>query len=497
MPKIKQIKDSIVIVTGKEKYEENQRFQLSEDSTGIVLNASQNEAKLLVVGNTSKIKVNKIIKKIKTDVNVKTYEYYFGKIISPFGDVIHPTNFIKPKNPKLIGKSYINNPSPSILDRIKITEPLNTGITAIDSLIPIGKGQRELIIGDRFSGKTSLAISAIIHQKDNELYVIYVSIGQKRSSIKNQFSFLKQKNATKKLIYLYANADSPAEQFYAPKIGMAMAESIAYNGKDVLIVIDDLTKHANIYREISLSMGINPGREAYPTDIFYQHSSILERAGKFSAKYNNGSITCIPIVETVQNDVASLIPSNIISITDGQIFSSTKMFNKGLFPSINILYSVSRTGSLVQTKLMQLISKNLKKQYSSLFEISKFASMSIKINETFDEKIKQWDGINNLFIQYGYEGLTEKMMAVLITLFNKGKISNIKNSSEFSTAFRNYCNKDKIAKKVLSRINYKTIVEPKMIQQIETIFGPFVLAASNEYGDLISSNEYNILKGEL
>ncbi len=495
MSKIKKIKDNIVVIEGKEKYEENQRFKLSEKTIGIVLNAERNKANLLVLGNTLDIKLNSTVKKIEKQDYIKTYKHYFGKIISPFGNVVYPSSFEEPKKPILIGKSHIDNPSPSIMDRLKINKTLNTGITAIDALIPIGKGQRELIIGDRSSGKTSLTLSTIVNQKNKNVKVIYVSIGQKKNTVIQKYNFLKLEKAVDNLIYIYAHADSATEQFYAPKIGMAMAESIAYNGEDVLIIIDDLTKHANIYREISLSMGINPGREAYPNDIFYQHSSLLERAGNFSSKYKNASITCIPIVETIQNDVASLIPSNIISITDGQIFTSVDMFNKSLFPSIDISFSVSRTGSSVQSPLMKKVSKGLKKKYSILLEISKFANMSIEINENLAQKVKEWEGINNLFIQYGFVGLKEEMMAIMITLFNLDKLSSISKPSEFSILFRKFCNENKLAKKVLSRINAENIKTPKIIQQIETVFVPFVEAASNKYGNLISSSEYNFLKG--
>ena len=495
MAKIIKIKDNIAVIVGKEKYAENQRFKLSKEAIGIVLNAEKNKANLLVLGDTSEIQINSIVKKIEIEDYVKTYKHYFGKIISPFGNVVYPSDFKEPEKPILIGKSYLNNPSPSIMDRVKINKALNTGIMAVDSLIPIGKGQRELIIGDRSTGKTSLTLSTIVHQKDKNLKIVYVSIGQKKNTVIQKYNFLKLENAVDNLIYIYAHSDSATEQFYAPKIGMAMAESIAYNGEDVLIIIDDLTKHANIYREISLSMGINPGREAFPNDIFYQHSSLLERSGNFSSKYKNASITCIPIVETIQNDIASLIPSNIISITDGQIFTSVDMFNKSLFPSINISFSVSRTGSSVQSELMRKVSKGLKKKYSMLLEISKFANMSIEINENLEQKIKEWEGINNLFIQYGFAGLTEEMMAVMITLFNQGNLSNINKPSEFSILFRKFCHEDDLAKKVLSRINAENIDKPKIIQQINAIFVPFVEAASNKYGNLISSNEYNFWKG--
>ena len=492
MVKISQIKDNIIKVTGKEKYSQNQIFKLDENCFGIVLTAKQDKATLLVYGDKTKLTVGKTIEKYAMDNFVNLYEEYFGSIISPIGQIIHPDSSKKPS--KLLGKSHRLNKSPAILDRRPLDIPLETGIFTIDTMIPIGKGQRELIIGDRNTGKTSIAINMMVSQAKKNTKTIYVAVGQKRNSITNLFNLLKSYDALENTIIIFSNPTSPAEQYLAPTIGMAMAESLAYTGEDVLIIFDDLTKHANICREISLSIGKSPGREAFPTNIFSEHSSLLERSGKFSNKYNKGTITAIPIVETVQGDLASLIPSNIISITDGQIFTNVELFNKGEFPSIDIHLSVSRTGSAVQSKLLRKVSKGLKTEISLLAEVKKLADISVNISESLSKKIEKWDQLNNLLIQTGYEGYSNKMIAILLKLFRMDKFKNIQNSIDFYNAFINYCKQDQGAKIIIEKINEENIDTKEIEEQIEFIFTPLTDAASGVKGGIVSEKEFAKLK---
>ena len=495
MTKITQIKDNIITITGKNKYKEGDVYKLADGVTGMLISATETKAKLLANGDPSLIKLNSNPTLLKSDDDVLVYEHYFGRIISPSGESIHPMDLKVPTKKKLIGKSPMLNNSPSIMDRVELNEPLETGIIAIDTMIPIGKGQRELIIGDRTTGKTSIVMSTIINQKDNDIKVVYVALGQKRNSVISLYNTLKEHDALKNTIVVFANPDSSSEQFVAPNVGMAMAEAIAYKGQDVLVIFDDLTKHANVYREISLSVGRNPGREAYPTDIFYQHSSLLERAGKFSKKYNGGSITALPIVETVQGDLASLIPSNVISITDGQLFTSSEMFNKGIYPSINIQLSVSRTGTSVQSKVLRNASQGLKADHATLSEIKKFADMSIDITDELAAKIRSWDGMNNLLVQYGYIGYTREMIVVLIRLLRMSGLDKIADASDFSVAMHSFIKKDKAAKLVLNNIKENKMSIEDIDEQIKSIFAPLAKAASGVYGDLFSSKEYDKLKG--
>lgn len=496
MAKIIKIKDSIVTIKGKEKYKLNEQYKLSSKSFGIVLSAKADIAQLLIVGDASEIKNNSTVKKIKANNDIAAYEHYFGRIIDPFGNTVHPFNTKEPKTKKLIGKSNRLNISPSVIERTKLEKPLDTGLVAIDTMIPIGLGQRELIIGDRTTGKTSIALSAIINQKKNNVKSIYVAIGQKRNSVISLYNTLEEHGALDNTIVIFANPDSSAEQFLAPTIGMAMAEAIAYKGNDVLIVIDDLTKHANVYREISLSIGRNPGREAYPTDIFFQHSSLLERSGKFTKAYKNGSITCLPIVETVQGDLASLIPSNVISITDGQIFTNAESFNKGLFPAINVQLSVSRTGTSVQSKEVRAASKSLKSEHAMLSEIKKFADMSIDISDELIKKIERWDGINNLLVQYGYEGYSREQIIILIAMFRMGLLSKLVDSTKFSNAFRKLCKSDPAAKAIIKKVSKDGMMEDKqLLSEIKIIFGELANVASGKFGGLYTKKEYDKMKG--
>lgn len=496
MPKISKIKDNIVTIKGSAKYKIDDRYQLSKNAVGVVLKATEDEANLLVVGDPSDVKVNVSVNQIKANEEVEVYKHYFGKIINPFGEVIHPNGFEVPKKPEKIGTSLRLNKSPSIIDRVKLSEPIDTGIIAIDTMIPVGKGQRELIIGDRSTGKTSIALSTIVNQRNSKVKCIYVAIGQKRNSVISVYNSLKTHDALKNTIVVFSNPDSSAEQLFAPTIGMAMAEALAYNGEEVLIVIDDLTKHANVCREISLSIGKNPGREAYPTDIFFQHSSLLERAGKFSKKYNNGSITCLPIVETVQGDLASLIPSNIISITDGQIFMNTEAYNKGLLPAIDIQLSVSRTGSSVQSRVIKEYSKGLKTEHATLSDVKKFADMSIDISDSLIEKIEKWDAMNNILVQYGFDGYTRQEIVLLIKLFRTGKLSKMSNPSLFSTLFRYVCRKDYAGRALINRVNDQDYDEELFEEQIIAIFEPLIEASNGIYGKLYSEGEVKKIKGE-
>ena len=495
MPKIKRITDTIVTIEGARKYKLWEPFLLAKDTYGTVMMATEKEAKLLVFGDAANVKVGKTVKPFKENLDIKVYNDYFGKIITPFGSILHPVLQDKPKG-KALGSSKRINKGPSIMERVKLNEPLETGILAIDTMIPIGKGQRELIIGDRSTGKSSIALNTIINQKDKKTKVIYVAIGQKRNSVISFYNTLKDHGALDNTIVLFANPDSSPQQFYAPTVGMAMAEALAYKGEDVLIIFDDLTKHANVYREISLSIGRNPGREAYPTDIFYQHSSLLERAGKFGKNFGNGSITALPIVETVQEDIASLIPSNIISITDGQIFTNAEMFNKGLFPAIDVQLSVSRTGSSVQSPDMKELSAGLKQEHAMLSEIKKFADMSIDISQSLMKKVERWHGLNNLLIQFGYEGYTPEMMQVLTYMYKVGALGKIEDPRNFSNSFRKFVAKDPAAKQILQSLKDKTFASEELLeQQIAVVFAPLAKAASNVFGDLISAKEYKKMKG--
>ena len=495
MPKIYKIKDNIVTVKGKHNYYQDEYFNLSKNVKGFVLSATTTEAQLLVVGNPSELKINTLIKPTTQSTKIEVKNEYFGSIISPFGEVIQKSS----KKSKIITKKTygeLEQKSPSILERIALNKPVDTGMLVIDTMIPIGKGQRELIIGDRNTGKSTIAINTIINQKKNKVKSIYVAIGQKRSSVIKTYNILKETKTLDNTIIIFANPDSSAQQFLAPKIGMAMAEALAYQGEDVVIVFDDLTKHANVYREISLSIGKSPGREAYPTDIFFQHSSLLERAGQFNKKYKNGSITALPIVETVQGDLASIIPSNVISITDGQIFTSSDMFNNGEYPAVNVQLSVSRTGSAVQSKMIKQASNGLKAQHAKLFEIKKFADMSIDMSDSLDKKIKQWQGINNILLQFGNYGYSREVIVILIEMFKAGAMADLESPRDFSLVIQEFINNDPVGKKIADKIKNEKMSTKDLQFAVKNIFVPLALAEAGESNLLFSQNEIKAMKGD-
>ncbi len=494
MPKISRIKDNIVTLSGKYKYTMDQYWKLSKNTKGFVLSASETGAKLLVVGDPGEIKVNDSVTLSKDNHEVSVYKHQFGKVISPFGEVLHPVSKVKTTGKTPFAKGSLETPSVPILDREPLDEPLNTGMLAIDTMIPVGKGQRELIIGDRNTGKTTIAVNTIINQKGTDVKTIYVAIGQKRSSIISTYNTLVKNDAMDNAIIIFSNPDSAAQQFLAAKIGMAMAQAIAFKGEDVLIVFDDLTKHSNVYREVSLSIGRSPGREAHPTDIFFQHASLLEKAGKFNKKYKNGTITALPIVETIQGDLASLIPSNVISITDGQIFTSANMFNNGKFPAIDIKLSVSRTGSAVQSKIIRNASKSLKADYTKLFEIQKFSDMSIDVSKELEMKIEKWNGLNSALLQFGNEGHSKATMVIILELYRYGALGKLEKPKIFSNIIRNFIKTDKVAKKVAKKIESGKITKKELDDAVKGIFIPLAKTASGESGNLFSRKEIEELE---
>ncbi len=304
----------------------------------------------------------------------------------------------------------VDSKAPMFSEREQLSSPLKTGIFAIDTLIPIGLGQRELIIGDRKTGKTSIALSTIINQKNRDIKVIYVSLGQKQTSITNVYQILKDHDALEYTMIISAQPELKLSQYIAPYIAMAKAESIAAKNQDVLIVFDDLTKHANVYRELSLILERSGGREAYPADLFYLHSRLIERGGKFTKSIGGGSITVLPIIETVEGDFATLLATNVISITDGQIITDTQLSKRNIFPAINVSLSVSRTGSAVQTKIIKSISRQLSKIHTQYVDAKKYEMIALDVSKDIKQIIGRGNILVKTFEQNGYLGMSSKKM---------------------------------------------------------------------------------------
>lgn len=379
--RVLSVGDGIARVHGLDNVQSGELVTFSSGVTGMVLNLEADNVGIVIFGNDRDIKEGDDVKRTKTIVDVPVGKELLGRVVDALGNPIDGLGAIKAKK-----RSKVEVKAPGIITRKSVDEPMQTGIKAIDSLVPVGRGQRELIIGDRQTGKTTLAVDAIINQKtvnkgtdeSKKLYCIYVAIGQKRSSVARLVKTLQESGAMEYSIVVAATASDPAPlQYLAPYTGCAMGEYFRDNGMHALIVYDDLSKHAQAYRQMSLLLRRPPGREAYPGDVFYLHSRLLERAAKLDDNYGGGSLTALPIIETQAGDVSAYIPTNVISITDGQIFLETELFYKGIRPAINVGLSVSRVGSAAQTKAMKKVSGTIKldlAQYREMASFSQFAS---------------------------------------------------------------------------------------------------------------------------
>ena len=372
------IGDGIALIYGLKKVMMSELLVFPNDVYGMVMNLEENSVGCVLLGKDSLIHEGDIVKRTHKVVEVGVGDELLGRVINALGKPIDGLGEIKTTSTR-----PIEMPAPKIMDRESVNTPLLTGIKAIDSMIPIGKGQRELIIGDRQTGKTAIAIDTILNQKDKNVYCIYVAIGQKNSSIAQLVSKLEDYGAMKYTTIVCAGASESAPLLYiAPYAATSIAEYWMLQGKDVLIVYDDLSKHAVAYRTLSLLLKRSPGREAYPGDIFYIHSRLLERACHLKKELGGGSITALPIIETQAGDISAYIPTNVISITDGQIFLSSDLFNKGQRPAIDSGLSVSRVGSAAQYKSMKYVSASMKIELANYLELLEFSRFGSDLDKT-------------------------------------------------------------------------------------------------------------------
>ncbi|MCF2684032.1 F0F1 ATP synthase subunit alpha [Faecalicatena contorta] len=362
---------------------------------GMVQDIRRDQVGCIILGKDTEIKQGTKVTRTKKKAGVPVGESYVGRIINALGAPIDGKGEIKADDYRAIEQE-----APGIVDRQSVNQPLETGILAIDSMFPIGRGQRELIIGDRQTGKTSIAVDAILNQKGKDVICIYVAIGQKASTVAKLVNTLTKNGAMDYSIVLSSTAsDSASLQYIAPYAGTAMAEYFMYKGKDVLIVYDDLSKHAVAYRALSLLLERSPGREAYPGDVFYLHSRLLERSSKLSNELGGGSITALPIIETQAGDVSAYIPTNVISITDGQIFLESDLFNSGMRPAVNVGLSVSRVGGAAQAKAMKKAAGTIRIDLAQYREMEVFTQFSSDLDETTKEQLQYGKGLMELLKQ--------------------------------------------------------------------------------------------------
>lgn len=372
-----QVGDGIARVYGLENCMSGELLEFPGEVYGMALNLEEDNVGAVIMGPDIGIKEGDIVKPTGRVVEVPVGEELIGRVVNPLGLPIDGRGEIKAE-----AHRPVEYPAPGVLQRKSVNQPLQTGIKAIDSMIPIGKGQRELIIGDRQTGKTAIAIDTIINQKGKDVICIYVAIGQKKSTVAQLVQNLENKGAMDYTIVVSATASEVAPlQYIAPYAGCAMAEHFMYQGRDVLIIYDDLSKHAVAYRAMSLLLRRPPGREAYPGDVFYLHSRLLERAARLSDELGGGSITALPIIETQAGDVSAYIPTNVISITDGQIFLETELFFSGQRPAVNAGISVSRVGGNAQIKAMKQVASKIKLELAQYTELASFAQFGSDVDK--------------------------------------------------------------------------------------------------------------------
>lgn len=370
---ILKVGDSIATVYGLRQAQMGELLEFGDGTTGMVLNLEENSVGVALFGSDRNLKEGDTVRRTGRIADVPVGEEVVGRVLDAIGNPIDGKGPLTTKE-----RRRVESPAPNVLARKSVHEPLMTGLKAVDSMIPIGRGQRELIIGDRQTGKSAVAIDAIINQKGKGVYCFYIAIGQKQSSVAGVVQILERYGAMEYTTVISASADSPASmQFIAPYAGVAMAEYFTYSGRHALVVYDDLSKQAAAYRTLALLLRRPPGREAYPGDVFYLHSRLLERAAKLSDANGAGSLTALPIIETQAGDVSAYIPTNVISITDGQIYLEADLFFKGIRPAINVGLSVSRVGGNAQTKAMKKVAGKLRlelAQYRALEAFAKFGS---------------------------------------------------------------------------------------------------------------------------
>lgn len=408
--------DGIARAFGLKNVMSGELVQFSNDVYGMAQNLEVDDVGIIILGDFTGISEGDSVKRTGRIMEVPVGEELIGRVVNPLGEPIDGLGEIHTSR-----KREVETEAPGVMDRQSVHEPLQTGIKAIDALVPIGRGQRELIIGDRKTGKTTLGIDTILNQKGKDTICIYVAIGQKESTVKAQVETLKRYDALSYTIVVTAGASQPAPLLYlAPYSGLAMGEEFMYNGKHVLIIFDDLSKQAAAYREISLLLRRPPGREAYPGDVFYLHSRLLERAAKLSDKLGGGSMTAIPYVETQAGDISAYIPTNVISITDGQIFLENDLFYSGVRPAIAAGLSVSRVGGAAQIKAMKKVSGTLRLDLASYRELESFAQFGSDLDAATQAKLNRGQRTVEILKQDLHDPISVEKQVMIFYALNQG-----------------------------------------------------------------------------
>lgn len=424
-----KVYDGIALVHGLDDCMSGELLEFPNEIFGMALNLEKDYVGAILFGSSSLVKEGDTVYSTSRILEVPVGEALIGRVVNALGQPLDDEGEIKTNKYRPVEKK-----ASGVIDRESVKQPLKTGIKMIDAMVPIGRGQRELIIGDRQTGKTSIAIDTILNQKDQDVICIYVAIGQKESTVASVIETLKAYDAMKYSIVVSASASLPAPLLYlAPYTGVTMAEEFMYAGKDVLIVYDDLSKHATAYRELSLLLKRPPGREAFPGDVFYLHSRLLERAAKLNQSLGGGSITALPIIETQAGDISAYIPTNVISITDGQIYLQTELFHSGIRPAISAGLSVSRVGGSAQIKAVKKVSGTLRLDLASYRELEAFTQFGSDLDDATKAKLERGKKTVEILKQNLHEAVSSEKLALIVYALTNGFLDDIELDEILST----------------------------------------------------------------
>ncbi len=451
--KVLEVFDGIAKVSGLSDIKSSEMVTFPSGATGVALNLEEDLVGVIIFGDFSKIKEGDEVKATGRILEIPVSDDILGRVVNAIGVPIDGKGSLK------ANKTYpIEKVAPGVVTRLSVDQPVATGIKVIDSIIPVGRGQRELIIGDRQTGKTAIAIDAILNQKGQNMICVYVSIGQKDSKLRKIEARLEEGGAMAYTVIVSAGASEAASLAYiAPYTGVSIAEYFMDQGKDVLIIYDDLSKHAVAYREISLLLRRPPGREAYPGDVFYLHSRLLERACRRNEKYGGGSITAFPIIETQAGDISAYIPTNVISITDGQIFLETDLFYKGIRPAVNVGSSVSRVGSSAQIKAMKKVAGTLKLDLAQFRELEAFSQFGSDLDDTTKRQLERGKRAVEVLKQLQYAPVKTEHQVVTLYALTKGYMDDVPMDKikAFEKGLIEYTERN-------AKVFYKEVIEKKM-----------------------------------
>jgi len=466
--------DGIARIYGLDNVQAGEMVEFSDGLKGMALNLESDNVGVVIFGDDSSIKEGDIVKRTKAIVDAPVGKKLLGRVVDGLGNPIDG----KKELDKKLERRRVEVKAPGIIPRQSVNQPMQTGLKALDTLIPIGRGQRELIIGDRQTGKTAIAIDTIINQKEinkskeekNKLYCIYVAIGQKRSTVAQIVKTLEDAGALEYTTIVSATASDPAPlQFLAPYTGCTMGEYFRDNGMHALIIYDDLSKHAVAYRQMSLLLRRPPGREAYPGDVFYLHSRLLERAAKLNDDQGGGSLTALPIIETQAGDVSAYIPTNVISITDGQIFLETELFNQGVRPAVNVGLSVSRVGSAAQTKAMKKVAGSIKLELAQYREMAAFAQFGSDLDATTQKLLNRGSKLTELLKQDQYSPMTVAQQVIAVFSGVRGFLDKVELSEIKSLEKQVYEEVKSSNSEIIDSINNTGQLDEKIEKKLSSI----------------------------